>query len=199
VIPVSRYIVFFSVAGGGCAVDLATKHWMFQWLGAPGAREAVPWVQCGKLFLGWETSLNEGALFGMAPGMWPLLALFSVAAAVGIFVYLFIVGAARHWWLTIALSSITAGIFGNLYDRLGLPGLVWAEGGRHHAGETVHAVRDFILMAVGDWHWPNYNVADSMLVCGAILFVCHSMLVKPDSKRAQDDAAMKSDGCEAKE
>lgn len=180
-VPLSRYITYFSVAGAGCAVDLASKYWVFQ---------RVPlghtwWLWTDKC--GLQTTLNEGALFGMGRGMWPVFSAFAFLAAIGIFVWLFFGGAAKQWWLTITLSLVTAGIFGNLYDRLGMPGLVWREGVEgHQAGETVHAVRDFILMKIGPWSWPNYNVADSMLVCGAIMLLLHAFFYKADLDVAGD-------------
>ena len=106
----------------------------------------------------------------------------SIGAAVAILVWLFVAGAARDWLLTIALAFVTAGILGNLYDRLGLPGLV-------HAGQTVHAVRDFILMMIGRWPWPNYNLADSSLVCGAALLLWHALFAKvEDGEQGQLNA-----------
>ena len=71
---------------------------------------------------------------------------------------------------------MTAGILGNLYDRLGLPGLVWPRDHGPPAGAPVHAVRDFILVMIGPWPWPNFNLADSSLVCGAGLLFCHAFL-----------------------
>ena len=46
---------------------------------------------------------------------------------------------------------------GNLYDRLGLPGLVYN-------GVAVHEVRDWILFIIPVVHrtWPNFNIADSL-------------------------------------
>ena len=32
---------------------------------------------------------------------------------------------------------------------------------------------------IGPFHWPNFNVADSMLVCGAALLLWHAFMVKP--------------------
>jgi signal peptidase II len=179
-VPTSRYLVFFAVAAGGCLADLATKTRMFAWLGMPGAR-ANPWWLWPDVF-GFETSLNEGALFGMGEGLWPLFAALSVIAAIGIVVWLFAARAAHDWLLTVALALVTVGILGNLYDRLGLHGLVWPQGcpGRQ-PGAPIHAVRDFIIMfQIGRWHWPNYNLADSSLVCGAALLMWHAVFLKPE-------------------
>ena len=53
-----------------------------------------------------------------------------------------------------ALSLILGGAVGNLIDRL-----------------TKGKVIDFIDVFVGNWHWPAFNVADSALTVGMILFL----------------------------
>ncbi len=170
-VPLNRYLVFLLVAGGGLAVDLASKRWIFDWLGASGGR--IYWIW-PRVF-GFQTSLNEGALFGMGQGMVWFFALLSIAAALAILWWLFVVGAARQWVLAVALSAIMAGILGNLYDRVGLPGLKWTEtSDLHRIGDPVFAVRDWILVKFGTWPWPNFNVADSLLVCGASLLMWHA-------------------------
>jgi signal peptidase II len=64
-VPSNRYLVFFLIAGVGVAVDLATKRWIFDWLGTPVGSTYWLW---NNVF-GFQTSLNEGALFGMGQGM----------------------------------------------------------------------------------------------------------------------------------
>jgi signal peptidase II len=178
-IPTSRFVLFFSIAACGCAADLATKHWVFGRLGMPQPGKE-PWWLWNEV-VGFQTSLNEGALFGMGQGMVPAFALLSVAAALAILWWLFIAGAARDWLLTSALACVMAGILGNLYDRLGLPGLDWNYANAlHQQGERVHAVRDWILVMIGTWPWPTFNIADSMLVCGAALLVWHAFWTKPE-------------------
>lgn len=157
-VPTSRYVVFCSLAGIGCALDLATKHWAFASLGRPGG--ATHWVCKG--LCGFQTSLNHGALFGMGQGMVWLFAALSVCAALGIIYWLFVTGAARDRLLTAAMGSVMAGILGNLYDRLGL----WSS-----AQDPEYAVRDWILFQYHAWTWPNFNLADSFLVCGVGLLV----------------------------
>jgi signal peptidase II len=175
-VPANRYLVFLLLAGGGLAVDLATKHWMFAWLGMPSRR--IPYWICPNFF-GFQTSLNEGALFGMGQGMVWLFALLSIGAAAAICWWLFVAGAARQWVLTVALSGIMAGILGNLYDRVGLPGLKWNFANNlHEMGDPVFAVRDWILVMFGNWPWPNFNIADSLLVCGALTLVWHAFFQK---------------------
>lgn len=171
-VPLSRYLLYFSIALVGSLLDLTTKHLMFDWLGMPGERPE--WWLIDQV-VGFQTSLNEGALFGFGQGMAIIFSLLSIAAAVAILVWLFGCGAARDGLLTTALGLITAGILGNLYDRLGMHGLVWNYANRlHEVGEPVHAVRDWILVMIGSWPWPTFNLADSMLVCGAALLVWHA-------------------------
>jgi signal peptidase II len=84
-----------------------------------------------------------------------------------------------------------AGVLGNLYDRLGLPGEVWQSGAR--AGEPVFAVRDWILWQVNaQWRWPNFNLADSFLVIGAAILFLRA-LGKPDASAVNSaDARVES-------
>jgi signal peptidase II len=164
-IPVDRFLTFFSVAIFGCAADLLTKHWVFQWRGLPRADNEW-WIW--EPYFGIETAVNTGALFGMGGGHGRVFAALSILAGVGIVFWLFYFRAARDRWLTVALACVMAGILGNLYDRLGL----WVEPNMPPAWGS--AVRDWILLRYGNYTWPNFNIADSMLVCGAMMLMWHA-------------------------
>ena len=181
-VPPTRYLAFFSLALLGCLLDLSTKSWIFGHLGLPG--EQGEWWLWPNVF-GLQTSLNEGALFGLGQGRVNFFSIMSVAAAVGLLLWLFAAGAARDWLVTVASGLICAGILGNLYDRLGLPGLHWnyANPPLHEMGDPVFAVRDWILVMIGPYRWPNFNLADSMLVAGAGLIIIH--VIWFDSPRDQ--------------
>jgi signal peptidase II len=174
-IPASRYLIFFGLAVSGCVADLCTKHWIFQWRGMP--RESNEWW-LWEGYVGIETALNPGALFGSFPGFGGLFALLSIVAAIGIVVWLFGFGAARDRLLTVALACVMGGIGGNLYDRLGL----WQNPER--PGEWHNEVRDWILLRYQQYTWPNFNLADSLLVCGAALLVWHGMVHKEHQPQA---------------
>jgi signal peptidase II len=163
-VPVSRYVIFLLIAGVGCAADLISKSLIFGWWGPDNA--AVWWLIDG--YVGIQTTVNQGALFGVGQGFSFFFAALSVIAAVGIVLWLFYFRAAHDLLLTLALSSVTGGIFGNLYDRLGL----W-----HDADAAAHlqyGVRDWILLRYKTHDWPNFNIADVMLVCGAGLLLLHA-------------------------
>jgi signal peptidase II len=181
-VPTSRYLLFSGIALVGCAVDLLTKHWAFASLGMPHQRPSY-WLW-DEIF-GFTTSLNEGALFGIGQGQGLLFSGLSVIAATGIAYWLFVAKAAHDRLLTIALASVTGGIFGNLYDRLGLPGLKWGGDGVHQGGQSVYAVRDWLHFKIDHViDWPIFNIADSLLVCGAMLLIWHALRFAPTPARA---------------
>ncbi len=171
-ITASRYLVFFALVLLGSLLDLATKSWIFGRLGLPFEQDV--WWLWQDVF-GLRTSLNEGALFGIGQGQVGFFSVMSVVAAATIVFWLFFAKAARDWLVTVACGLICAGIIGNLYDRLGLPGLRWnyANPPLHELGEPVYAVRDWIHVMIGPWAWPTFNLADSMLVAGAGLIIIH--------------------------
>ena len=178
VIP--KWITFFVVAMLGTTLDLWTKSAIFAWLGLPG--ENSPWWLI-EPYVGIETAVNPGALFGLGAGFGFVFAILSVAAAVGIFVWLAKFRAIESWWLTSALSFVLGGIGGNLYDRLGL----WNP--PEARPEWASGVRDWILFQYNDqWVWPNFNIADSLLVCGAIMLFLHTLFTKPTVDQAKQES-----------
>lgn len=177
----NRYLIFFGLGVIGCAADLASKSWIFARLGNRFTEGRVPqppiWL-IDEVF-GFETSLNEGALFGVGQGMGSLFITLSIVAFLGVLVWLFYFRAAHDRLLNFALGLVSGGIFGNLYDRLGLPGLKWSEYAPHHSpGSPVYAVRDWLHFKLDAWNfdWPIFNIADCLLVCGAALLIVHALL-----------------------
>ena len=155
------------LAISGCTTDLLSKYYVFQWRGLPRPDNEW-WIWEG--YFGIETALNTGALFGLGAGYTQWFAALSVLAFIGILAWLFYFNAAQDLTLTFSLGCVAGGIFGNLYDRLGL----WASEGV--PAEAQHAVRDWILLRYGDYTWPNFNIADSLLVVGAGLLVFHAFM-----------------------
>lgn len=183
-LPWSRYLLFFTLAAAGCAADLWTKHWVFDWRGFP-RRDNEWWIW--EPYLGIETALNRGALFGLGEGYSHVFALLSLVAIIGILAWLFAAGAARDLWLTVALGCVMGGILGNLYDRLGL----WASA--EVATELRSAVRDWILIRYHQYTWPNFNIADSLLVCGAGMLLWHAFVT--DGATPSTEAVPSDESC----
>ena len=134
--------------------------------------------------LGIQCSTNPGALFGIGRGYSWLFAILSFVALGGVMVWLFVFKAAMDRWLTFALGIITGGILGNLYDRLGL-------GYLPEYPESIRTnVRDWIYFRLEGWPmldpWPNFNIADSLLVTGAIMLFIHALLFAEDESVAEE-------------
>lgn len=192
-VPVSRYIVFLLLMVAGLSIDLATKWWSFNpeyGLGMPSPDRIVVWD--GILTI--ETSLNEGALFGLGQGWGIVFISLSAVAVLGIGIWLFVMGAARDWLLTSALGMITGGILGNLYDRLGWHGLTWHYAfANHEVGDPVYAVRDWIHFQTPWFDWPIFNIADSLLVCGVGMLLLHAYVIEPRRVAAEKQQQAKSE------
>jgi signal peptidase II len=121
--------------------------------------------------------LNRGALFGIgntAEGWNNFFAVVSFLAVIFISIWATRPSVAPDRFLNIALGLILAGTLGNLYDRVVFGG-----------------VRDFLHWYAG-YSWPDFNIADSCLVCGAGILLVHSFFVKeeePVKAPALDTAA----------
>lgn len=143
-VPRSRYALFAIVAICGFVADNLTKAWVFSWPDLSGG--AVHWLWPN--YVGIQLSCNP-VLFGMGQGMSWLFATMSVVAGLAILGWLFWFGAAQDVWLTAALGSVTAGILGNLYDRLGLAARFWP-GIAENITPSGNRVRDWILFQWND-------------------------------------------------
>lgn len=186
-VPRNRWITFGVLAIVGATLDLWTKSAIFEWRGLPGQRD-VYWLVGENL--GIETAVNTGAVFGLGAGMGLFFAVISIGAGIGIVTWLFWFGGARSLWLTVAMGMITGGIIGNLYDRLGL----WWQPDYPAAWSS--GVRDWILVRFEGVPffdpWPNFNVADSLLVTGACMLLYQSLFpgeVSADARPAGDHRA----------
>lgn len=169
-VPTSRVFVYAALAICGGLLDLWTKDAIFRWRGLPGRRDPY-WIIDGVF--GIETAVNIGAVFGIGAGKGLVFAALSVVAGIAILIWLFRFSAAHSWWLTVALGLVSGGIIGNLYDRLGL----WWQ--RDYPPEWRSGVRDWILFRLEGVPfldpWPNFNIADSLLVVGAAMMLWQSL------------------------
>lgn len=109
---------------------------------------------------------NPGAAFSMATGMTWLLTVVAIAVVVGV---VRIGRTLRSPWWALGLGLVLGGALGNLIDRF-----------FRAPGPFQGHVVDFV--SVG-W-WPVFNVADSSIVCGAILLVALSLFgFEPNGER----------------
>jgi signal peptidase II len=155
-----EHFVFWPLVILGFAFDLWTKKAVFDWL--ENTYPPVHIVISG--FLRIVVAENMGAAFGIASGQKILLLGVSGAAMI-VVIYFFLFGRDRKTLLTVALALFLAGILGNAYDRVFNNGMV----------------RDFIDIYYKDWHWPAFNVADSLL-CIAVFLLLLASFAKSSRK-----------------
>ena len=171
-VPLSRVILFWAIALGGCAFDLTAKSYIFASVGPPelgSSRILVPDI------LELRTSYNPGALWGFGRNVAysPLIfAGLSVVAGLAICWWLFLRGGAKDLRYTIALALIMAGALGNCYDRL-----------------RFGHVRDFVYFHVDaiNFRCAIFNFADNMLVLGAAGLLLMALRPEPEAAKATNE------------
>jgi len=112
---------------------------------------------------------NPGAAFGLfADSTVP----WKIAALVGFSLIALLIVSVLLWknshimnTTTVGLSLILGGATGNLWDRV-------------VAGRVV----DFLHFYIGSYSWPDFNLADSAIVIGAILLVSEILFTKSTSE-----------------
>ncbi len=95
---------------------------------------------------------NKGAAFSLLSNLGNNY--FIAISIIAICVIIFYLSQLPKWLELFSLSMIVGGAIGNLIDRL-----------------RIGKVIDFIDVFVGRWHWPAFNIADSALTVGIILFL----------------------------
>ncbi len=142
------------------AADRLTKQWVVRHVRLGGA---IPVVDRVFRISHWT---NEGAAFSMFASSasphavrWALVA-FTLAVALGVLTALLRLGS-RVTLTTLALALILGGALGNVHDRI-----------------AYGSVIDFIEVHIFNYHWPDFNLADSSIVIGACLLFLDSLRSK---------------------
>jgi signal peptidase II len=141
-------VVYAGVALLGVGLDVATKVLVVRHL-EPG----VP-VQVAGHLLQLRLIRNPGAAFSLGERVTPVFAVLSLLVLV--FVIARLVPRLGHRGWGVALGLLSAGVAGNLVDRIIRPPGVF----RGH-------VVDFLQLP----HWPIFNVADMCITSAAVLIV----------------------------
>jgi signal peptidase II len=157
--PAIRHTAAVSASAFLIVADLLTKLWIES---AFRLGESVPVIPG---FFSIVYIKNRGSAFGFlsqVPGNYIIYG-FTVLAIVAIG---FIIALYRSLPPEDAISRISfvligSGAFGNLIDRF-------------RSG----AVTDFLLFYVGQWAWPAFNVADSLITIGVVV-LAYTILFKP--------------------
>lgn len=158
------------------ALDQTTKLLVLRFLGPTQERVVVDGF---FKFVHWG---NTGAAWSMLHGQNDLLAVVSIFALLGLFLW------RRHFYIDslagqISLGLIFGGIIGNLYDRL-------------HYHQVIDFLRFYIIRRSGEEiGFPAFNVADSAICTGVGLLILLSW--KKDSETAKAKVQRDERGAEA--
>ncbi|WP_375503717.1 signal peptidase II [uncultured Jatrophihabitans sp.] len=167
-----RVLLFASVALVVLTLDVVSKVLVVAKL--PSTHTPVR-ILGGAVYL--DQTRNSGAAFSLGTGFTAILTVVAIAVVV------IIVRSAsrlRSTGWAVALGLVLGGAIGNLVDRLARdPGI-----GRGHVVDWVS------VFGPNGERWPIFNIADSGIVCGAILAALLAVLgVEFDGRRRVDSDA----------
>lgn len=155
--PARRWALFAGVGVASLALDLATKQWAWDVLRPPAGETWVVWP--GVLDMAF--AYNLGSAFGVIPKVGAPWWLVLIVALLTVWVVSIVRSPATRRAGIVGAAMILAGAYGNLHDRF------------VRADELGRAgVVDFIKVYY-PWggSWPNFNVADALLVVGVALMI----------------------------
>jgi signal peptidase II len=157
-----RRLLWLLLPAVALAADLGSKAWILRTL---GESESMPVIK-GFFYL--TLGFNRGAIFGSLTWLpetarYILFALAGLAALV--YFGMLLLAKATPTWDRVAMGLILGGALGNGIDRL-LRG----------------AVVDFLDFVFGTWHYWTFNLADSCILVGAILYGLR-MLLAPKAEQ----------------
>jgi lipoprotein signal peptidase len=165
------FLAIFSVI---LLTDLWSKTAAFEYLGSEVHynSDGLPYLlqtPIREIFPGFglEASLNLGAFNGWFSGMTILLISISALSVPVCFVVALRMKP-RACWMVASLALIGSGAAGNLYDR-----------------SVIGGVRDFIRWSIPEteYVWPNFNIADSAIVCGVAIILIRELILMKSAAR----------------
>jgi signal peptidase II len=146
-----------AIAGGVAVLDQATKAAVLAWLPLHRSMAVIPG------FFDLTHIRNPGGAFGLlagqSAGIRNAVFLFFSSLAVGLILYFYRSTPPSHRLLSTGFALVLGGAVGNLVDRL-------------RFGHVV----DFLDVYIGRYHWPAFNVADSAITLGILIFLGHMAL-----------------------
>jgi signal peptidase II len=145
-----RVVLFAVVAVVALTLDVVSKVLVVAQL----PEGHIKRILGGAVYL--DQTRNSGAAFSLGTGFTVILTAVALAVVV---VIVRTAGRMRSTGWAIALGLVLGGALGNLSDRIfRAPGI-----GRGHVVDWIS------LFGPDGQHWPIFNLADSAIVCGAIL------------------------------
>jgi signal peptidase II len=173
-----RNLVFVIVLAVGVVLDQATKAWV--------VANLEPVVDEVHIVPGWFSLVharNTGAAFSTMEGQIGLFLAFTLVA-IAVVPWLLMQQPVKSRFMPLILGMILAGAMGNGIDRL-RQGYV-TDFAKAYAG--VEPLRSALIDRVHTNVWPIFNVADSLLLVGVVLFGLYWALQR-EGEVLDDDSA----------
>jgi signal peptidase II len=108
---------------------------------------------------------NPGGAFGflaeMSPSARAAVFIFASLAAAGLVLWIYFQTPTHQRLLAFGLALVFGGALGNLVDRV-----------------RFGVVVDFLDFHIGNLHWPAFNVADSAITVGVLIFAGHVIFAR---------------------
>ena len=163
----NKALPFFMLSLLLISLDQLTKLMVMQLL-APGE----VWSITANLNLVYV--YNTGAAFSFLAdaGGWQRWFFSGLALAVSGVLGVLVWRAPEQRLFAFASALVIGGALGNLIDRV-----------------TIGAVVDFVDLHAAGWHWPAFNLADSVIVLGAGLFILDALRRVKRAKPPRTDRA----------
>lgn len=159
----SFVLLFFLISILLIVLDQLSKWWIVQHM------ELYQSITVISDFFYITSHRNRGAAFGILQEQRWFFIVVTICVVIAIIV--FMVKMKKETILTkIALSFVLGGAVGNMIDRI-------------QTGEVV----DFFHFQFGSYHFPIFNVADSAICVGVVLFLIANLL---DYKKEQYDTSV---------
>jgi signal peptidase II len=147
----NKYMMLALISGMVVALDQASKWMITRFLGYYEQITIIPH------FFNLIYVHNPGGAFGVFAEnhgeLRSILFIGIACGAMGLIIYLYKNTPSQYPGLHFGLALIFGGALGNLIDRL-----------------RIGKVIDFIDIYVSHWHWPAFNVADSAITVGMVIF-----------------------------
>jgi len=118
-------------------------------------------------FFNLTLAYNRGAAFSFLAdaGGWQQFFFIGLAVVVCVYLVFFLRSLkSSQWPLALGVVMIIGGAIGNVIDRL-----------------IYGHVIDFLDFYVNNWHWPAFNLADSAITLGVVLFLWDSVFSKEET------------------
>ncbi len=148
-----RWLAWLAVSAGVVALDQLSKHVVREVLASGRSIRVTPFFDLVLI-------LNPGAAFSFLSSAagWQRELFIGIALAASVLIVYLMRKHAADRVFCLGLGLILGGAIGNVIDRV-----------------LLGAVVDFLYFHLGEYYWPAFNLADSVITCGAGLLIWDSL------------------------